>query len=111
MLRFNCFDLERSYVYGPENPDLRHAAPAMLGGGGAYGQRMGQRYRMDPVTDGNPIGWTVRTLGTKLAKMLERAGYPEVAGAIDLAAVRRILPEVEACAVDVVHRAAEYREA
>jgi len=20
LLRFNCFDLERSYVYGPENP-------------------------------------------------------------------------------------------
>ena len=22
LLRFNCFDIERSYVYGPENPDL-----------------------------------------------------------------------------------------
>ena len=25
-----------------------------------------QIYRMDPVTDGNPIGWTVRTLSTCL---------------------------------------------
>ena len=22
LLRFNCFDIERSYVYGPENPEL-----------------------------------------------------------------------------------------
>ncbi|HJU20549.1 MAG TPA: hypothetical protein VJ770_29205 [Stellaceae bacterium] len=84
LLRFNCFDLERSYVYGPENPDLR--------------QRDGtsRLYRMDPIADGNPIGWTVRTLATKLPKMLDRAGYPEVAAATDLAEVERVLPEVEA---------------
>jgi hypothetical protein len=98
LLRFNCFDLERSYIYGPENPHLRHAAPAMLNGTERTSEGMGELYRMDPVTDGNPIGWTIRTLGTKLAKMLHRAGYPEVAEATDLAAVRRVLPEVEACA-------------
>ena len=98
LLRFNCFDLERSYVYGPENPDLRHAAPAMLGGVERAHDGMGQRYRMDPVTDGNPIGWTIRTLESKLAAMLDRAGYPDIAQAVDLAAVRRVLPEVEACA-------------
>ena len=31
LLRFNCFDFERSYIYGPENPDLRVDGPAMLG--------------------------------------------------------------------------------
>ena len=31
VLRFNCFDLERSYVYGPENPEL--ATPGRVGGG------------------------------------------------------------------------------
>ena len=31
---------------------------------------------MDPIAYGNPIGWTIKTLGTKLPKMLERAGYP-----------------------------------
>ena len=98
LLRFNCFDIEKSYIYGPENPDLRHAAPAMLGGTDRPSSGMGQLYRMDPITDGNPIGWTVRTLGTKLGKMLERAGYPEIAAATDLAAVARVLPDVEACA-------------
>jgi hypothetical protein len=84
LLRFNCFDHEKSYVYGPENPEAR--------------QSIGQLYRMDPVADGNPIGWTIRTLEKKLPKMLERAGYERIAAATDLAEVGRVLPEVEACA-------------
>jgi hypothetical protein len=90
LLRFNCFDLERSYVYGPENPELTTAG--RVGGG------MGVHCRMDPVTDGNPIGWTIRTLGRKLPRMLERAGYGQIAQTIDPGAVQRVLPEVEACA-------------
>jgi hypothetical protein len=90
LLRFNCFDLERSYVYGPENAEL--ATPGRVGGG------MGIHCRMDPVIDGNPIGWTIRTLSRKLPQMLERAGYKKVAEATDMSAVRDLLPEVEACA-------------
>jgi len=98
LLRFNCFDIERSYIYGPENPDLRIAAPKMLGGADRTGGGMGQLYRMDPVTDGNPIGWTIRTLEKNLLKMLDRAGYRQIAEATDLAAARRVLPDAEACA-------------
>ena len=90
LLRFNCFDLERSYVYGPENAEL--ATPGRVGGG------MGIHCRMDPVIDGNPIGWTIRTLGRKLPQMLEKGGYKKVAEATDMSAVRDLLPEVEACA-------------
>ncbi|MGH7098079.1 MAG: DUF7700 domain-containing protein, partial [Stellaceae bacterium] len=90
LLRFNCFDIERSYVYGPENPELMTAG--RVGGG------MGVHCRMDPVIDGNPIGWTIRTLGRKLPQMLERAGYREIAEATDLDAVRGVLHDVEACA-------------
>jgi len=90
LLRCNCFDIERSYVYGPENPEL--TTPGRVGGG------LGVHCRMDPVVDGNPIGWTVRTLGRKAVQMVERAGYKAVADAIDIAAVRRVLPDVEACA-------------
>src|SRR5262245_31471634 len=93
LLRFNCFDLEKSYVYGPENPKLDGPTPR----GPATSPDI-QIYRMDPITDGNPIGWTVRTLSTKLGKMLERAGYPEIAAATDQSEVARVLPEVEACA-------------
>src|SRR5262245_65880913 len=53
---------------------------------------------MDSTVDGNPIGWTIRTLGTKLPKMLERAGYPKIAEIVDMAAVTAVLPDVEACA-------------
>ena len=87
LLLFNCFDQEKSYVYGPENPDL----PKKLDGAV-------QLYRMDPIADGNPIGWTIRTLATKLPQMLERAGYPQLAAMHDPAAVAGRLPEVEACA-------------
>ncbi len=101
LLRFNCFDIERSYIYGPENPDLRIAAPMMLGGADRMSGAMGQLYRMDPIADGNPIGWTIRTLNTKLPEMLSRAGYEPIAKAADVAAVRRVLPAVEACARDL----------
>lgn len=90
LLRFNCFDIERSYVYGPENPEL--TTPGRVGGG------LGVHCRMDPITDGNPITWTIRTLSRKLPQMIERAGYKDIAAATNMAAVQRILPEVEACA-------------
>jgi hypothetical protein len=93
LLRFNCFDQEKSYVYGPENSDLRLAGPEMLGA-----SALTNRYRMDPTVDGNPIGWTIGTLAAKLPQMLERAGYEGIAAATDMPAVRRVLPAVEASA-------------
>jgi len=93
LLRFNCFDIEKSYVYGPDNRELTVAGPEMLGGA-----PLPNFYRMDPIACGNPIGWTIRTLGAKLPRMLERAGYPAIAKAVESAALRRVLPEVEACA-------------
>src|SRR3954464_16026897 len=93
LLRFNCFDLEKSYVYGPENADLTLEGPAMLGG-----QARTRTFRMDPITDGNPITWTIKTLGTKLPKMLEKSGYPQIAANTNMEEVNRVLPEVEACA-------------
>ena len=98
LLRFNCFDLERSYIYGPQNPQLRIEGPMMLERPAQPAASGGQLFRMDPVTDGNPIGWTIRTLQTKLTKMLRRAGYPQVAEMVDQAEVLRVLPDVEACA-------------
>ena len=93
LLRFNCFDIEKSYVYGPENTELVVAGPEMLGGA-----PLTNLYRMDPIACGNPIGWTIRTLDAKLPKMLERAGYPAIAKTVEMSEVRQVLPEVEACA-------------
>jgi hypothetical protein len=93
LLRFNCFDIEKSYVYGPENKELVVAGPEMLGGA-----PLTNLYRMDPIACGNPIGWTIKTLSAKLPTMLERAGYPAIAKTVKMTAVREVLPEVEACA-------------
>lgn len=101
LLRFNCFDIEKSYIYGPENPNLKSEGPMMLRDmdGGQSG--VGKLYRMDPIADGNPIGWTIRTLEHKLPDMLTRAGYPEVAEKLDLEEVVLILPELEVTARDL----------
>lgn len=93
LLRFNCFDIEKSYIYGPENRDLAVTGPDMLGAA-----PLTNLYRMDPIACGNPIGWTIKTLGTKLPKMLERAGYPAIARAVDMDEVGAVLPDLEACA-------------
>src|SRR5471030_2796545 len=90
LLQFNCFDFERSYIYGPENDELAIARPEMLGGA-----TLTNLFRMDSTVDGNPIGWTIRTLGSKLPKMLERSGYPQIAAAVNLDEVAAILPDVE----------------
>ena len=93
LLRFNCFDIEKSYIYGPENKELEVVGPEMLGGA-----PLTNLYRMDPIACGNPIGWSVRTMRDRLPKMLERAGYPAIAQTVDMDEVRQVLPEVEACA-------------
>ena len=49
LLRFNCFDIERSYIYGPQNPDLKiTTASMMLAGRTENSTGMGKMYRMDP---------------------------------------------------------------
>ena len=98
LLRFNCFDIERSYIYGPENPDIKIVGPMMLGGRAETPSGSGKLFRMDPTTDGNPIGWTIKTLSQKLTDMLETAGYPEIASSIDLEDVALVLPQLEASA-------------
>lgn len=77
-LRFNCFDRERSYIYGPDGKNVK--------------------FRMDETVDGNPIGWSVKTLRNSIGIMLTEAGYAEAAGAMDLAAVNNALDEVESVA-------------
>jgi len=91
LLRFNCFDIEKSYDYGPENHDLAVAGPEMLGD-----VALTNHYQMDPIACGNPIGWTIKTLGSKLNRMLDRAGYPAVAKTVDYDAVRQVPRELYA---------------
>ena len=78
LLRFNCFDLERSYIYGPNGKN--------------------KKFRMDHTVDGNPIGWSVKTIRESLPIMVEEAGYPDIAGQLDMAEVAASLDEVESIA-------------
>jgi hypothetical protein len=78
LLRFNCFDLERSYVYGPET--------------------VHKLCRMDPTVDGNPVGWSVKQMQHQLPAMLQAAGYEDIANQVDARAVAQILTEVESTA-------------
>ena len=78
LLRFNCFDIDRSYIYGPE--------------------RKNKQCRMDPTVDGNPIGWTIKQLRHHLPKMIEEAGYGSIARQVSPRAVEEKLGEVESTA-------------
>src|ERR1044072_6258993 len=78
LLRFNCFDLERSYVYAPEG--------------------VKRLCRMDPTVDGNPIGWSVKQIRTRLPDMLRRSRYDDIAQELDMQAVERTLSDIESTA-------------
>ncbi len=78
VLRFNCFDIEKSYVYGPEGKN--------------------KLFRMDSTVDGNPIGWSVKQIKNNLPAMLKAAGYEELAGQVDMGVVAQSLSEVDSTA-------------
>src|SRR5204862_3400807 len=78
LLRFDCFDQLPHYHYAPVGRN--------------------ERIFLDKTTAGNPIGWTLRQLRTRLPAMLENAGYGEVASQLDADLVASKLDEVEAAA-------------
>lgn len=78
LLRFDCFDNDARYHYGPE--------------------KQNERIMLDPTVTGHPIGWTIKQLGTSLAPMLTRAGYEEHANQLDPDLVAQTLPEVDVTA-------------
>ena len=84
LLRFDCFDNRPHYHYGPENKNVR--------------------IMLDPTVAGNPIGWTMAQLRSKLPAMLARAGYEGLAIQIDPSLVIQTLAEVETKARDVALR-------
>ena len=77
ILRFDCFDQMPHYHYGPANHNIR--------------------LNMDKTTVGNPFGWTLDNLRTKLPAMIQRAGYEDLAAAVEANPVAAaVLDEVEA---------------
>jgi len=82
ILRFDCFDQKPHYHYGPEKKN--------------------ERLYLDKTTAGNPIGWTLDQLRTRLPDMIRRAGYEDIASKLDnyqnAALVATKLNEVESVA-------------
>lgn len=89
VLRFDCFDQDPHYHYGPENENIR--------------------YHMDKATVGHPLGWTLGQIRSNLPAMIRRAGYKELAAAVEAAPISPAkLDEVEAKARELArtkHRA------
>jgi len=78
LLRFDCFDNRPHYHYGPQNKNVR--------------------VMLDRTVAGNPVGWTMAQLRSKLPAMLARAGYEALAIQIDPALLVSTLEEVDRCA-------------
>lgn len=75
LLRFDCFDQAPHYHYAPLDRN--------------------ERIFLDKTTAGNPLGWTLKQLRTRLPEMLERAGYDDVASSLDRDLVASKMDEVE----------------
>jgi hypothetical protein len=77
ILRFDCFDQDPHYHYGPVNQNIR--------------------LHLDKTTAGNPIGWTMDNIRNKLPTMIRRAGYEDLAAAVEANPVPKAkLDEAEA---------------
>jgi hypothetical protein len=59
ILRFDCFDHDPHYHYGPAKKN--------------------ERLHLDKTTAGNSIGWTLKQLRARLPDMVRRAGYDDIA--------------------------------
>lgn len=59
LLRFDCFDHQPHYHYGPE--------------------KRNERLMLDKTTEGDSLDWTLKQISEKLTDMVKRAGYDELA--------------------------------
>jgi hypothetical protein len=76
LLRFDMFRVSPHYHYAP-----------------AGGKNL--RYDIDPLLLDDGIGWATQLVSTKLAPLLEKAGYPALATPATIAAVKQAMPEIE----------------
>lgn len=75
LLRFDCFEKDPHYHYDPEGKNVQ--------------------WKLDKVTDGDPLTWAIGQLRKNLKPMLQAAGYEQVAKGVDQEAVAKSLPKVK----------------
>lgn len=78
LLRFDCFDHEPHYHYGPA--------------------KRNERLMLDQTTEGNPLDWAIVQLRNRLPDMVRRAGYDDLADNIDMGALADDLDQTDALA-------------
>lgn len=76
LLRFDCFEEDPHYHYI------------------SWRNKKNEMVHIDPIADGDPLGWTLERLRLRLPHMLERAGAPDVAEQVDPRVVDAVLPRV-----------------
>ena len=83
LLAFDCFEGDPHYHYGPRNEDVR--------------------IYWDVTTSGETLRWTLDQFKAgNLKNMIERAGYPSIAKAVDEKLIQEKLPEIEARCFELV---------
>jgi hypothetical protein len=83
LLAFDCFEVGPHYHYGPRNQDVR--------------------IYWDTTTSGDTLRWTLDQFKSgKLKSMIERAGYPSIANAVDETLVQSLMPKIESRAFALV---------
>lgn len=64
LLRFDCFDHQPHYHYGPSKSN--------------------KRFMLDQTTEGDPVEWALLQIGENLPAMLNRSGYVDISNNIDM---------------------------
>ena len=83
LLRFDCFRVAPHYHYGPQADD--------------------ERLMLDLTAAGDSLDWTLNCFERgRLGAMIERAGYPAVASALDAGQVAEVMPSVVSTAREIV---------
>ena len=83
LLRFDCFRVAPHYHYGPEADD--------------------ERLMLDLTAAGDSLDWILNCFERgRLRPMIERAGYPSIANALDDDQVAAVIPNVVSAAREIV---------
>jgi hypothetical protein len=82
-LRFDCFVEDPHYHYV------------------SWDEPANEVLHLDPIADGDPLGWALERVRTRLPRMLERAGAHDLAAQVDATALEAVLPRVAEAAYRV----------
>ena len=76
-LRFDCFEEDPHYHYL------------------SWRERSNEMLHMDPAALGDPVAFALECIERRLPALLRRAGAADLAAAVDVIALARVLPEVQ----------------